>query len=310
MSLLAQVKKGRVEKPIFALLYAQSKVGKTTFAGSSPDPLFLDLEDSSEHLDNVTRLGSDKLTTYEQVISLLHELLKEDKIAFKSIVVDSCDRLELRIHERVCRDNNCHAIEDIGFSKGYIHALPYWTEVLKLLRMIQQKHKTHIILIGHALVKKFTDPYKNESYDRYEIKLHHKAADIVKESVDMILFMRKDVAIMKEGKGQGAKTKAFNVDERLMHTQLEPAFDAGSRIPLPSSFEVPEHNGFKVLLDLAKSAKEISAQDLHKQCSAAILKVKDEETRKTMQEYVDAHKDDKGALQASLERIISKTKEH
>jgi hypothetical protein len=309
MSILSQANRGRIEKPIFALLYAQSKVGKTTFAASSPDPLFLDLEDSSEHLD-VARLGSDKLTTYEQVIGLLQEILKEDKIPYKSIVIDSCDRLELRIHERVCRDNECHAIEDIGFSKGYIHALPYWTEILKLLRQIQQKHKVHVILIGHALVKKFTDPYKNESYDRYEIKLHHKAADIVKESVDMILFMRKDVAIMKEGKGQGAKTKAFNVDERLMHTQLEPAFDAGSRIALPSSFEVPEHNGFKVLLDLTKVAKDLTAADLYKQCCAAILNVKDEESRKTIKDYVDKHKNDKGAMQASLERIIAKTREH
>lgn len=309
MSLLSRATTGAIDKPIFALLYAQSKVGKTTFAGSSPNPFFLDLEDSSEHISNIKRLGSDDLTSYERVIDLFDEILALPQWDRESIIIDSLDRLETRIHERVCRDHNCHAIEDIGYSKGYIHALPYWTEILSLLRRVQKKHKVHVVLIGHALVKKFQDPYLNESYDRYEIKLHHKAADMVKESVDMILFMRKDVAIKKEGKGSMAKTKAFNVEERLIHTQLEPAFDAGSRITLPSSFEVPETNGFNVLLKLVEDAKEVSAADLYDQCQRAIKRVTDKETAGAMTEYVDKHKEDKGALQAALERITQKLRE-
>jgi len=309
MSLLSRAKSGVIQKPPFMLVYAQSKVGKTTFAASAKDPLFLDFEDSSEHL-SVTRLSSEDLPSYEATIDLLSEMRDAPKLDFGALVADSLDRLEMRIHERVCRDHKVVAIEDIGFSKGYIHALPYWQEILSLMRQIQQKHSIPVILIGHALVKKFQDPYLNEAYDRYEIKLHWKAADLVKESVDMILFMRKDVAIKKEGRGTMAKTKAFNVEERLIHTQLEPAFDAGSRISLPSSFVVPEHNGFAVLEELIKSAKEATPADLYKQCCQAIKKVTDQETRKTMQDYVDQHKEDKSSLTSALERIQAKTKEH
>lgn len=307
MSLLSQTTAGKIDKPIFALIYAESKVGKTTFAASSPKPLFLDFEDSSEHL-NVTRLGSDKLPSYDAVTILLQEILDEDTIPYQSLTLDSLDRLELRIHEKVCKDHECHAIEDIGWSKGYIHALPYWADILKLLRLIQIKHKTHIILIGHALVKKFNDPYLNEGYDRYQIKLHHKAADIVKESVDMILFIRNEVAIKKEGKGPMAKTKAFNIEERYMHTQLEAAFDAGSRTPLPSKFAIPEHNGFDTLLGHYKNAKDLTADDLYEQCLEAIKKVVDEDTRKTMKDYIDKHKEDQGTLTVALERIKDKTR--
>ena len=179
-----------------------------------------------------------------------------------------------------------------------------------LLRQIQRKHKTHIIIIGHADKRKFQDPYLNEAYDRYQIKLHHKAADIVKESVDMILFMRKEVAIKKEGKGSNVKIKAFNVEERVIHTQLEPAFDAGSRMPLPASFEVPENGGFQKLLQLVNDAKEFSAEDLFKQCFEAIKRVQDEDTRLLMHEHISKNKENAGQLRAALDRILAKTKEH
>jgi len=314
MGLLSQVSKGKLNKPIFGLIYAKSKVGKSTFVASAPDVLFLDFENSTE-LMNVERLSSEVLCDYEAVVTLLEELVDAEKIDYKSIGLDSLDRLELLIHDKVVRSceetsgKSYGTIADIGYKQGYIFALPYWTEILGLLRQIIRKHKTHVMLIGHANVVKYTDPYLNEGYDKYEIKLHHKAADLIKESIDMILFMRKDIAIKKEGKGNFQKTKAYNVDERFIHTQLEAAFDAGSRIPLPKFFEVPEENGFQILLDHAKEARELSPKDLLDQIEIALKRVEDEDDVKNLNEYIKKNKDNAAVLRATLTRILDKTKE-
>lgn len=309
MSYLAQATSGPIDRPVFALIYAQSKVGKSTLGASAPMAQFLDFEDSSEHL-NVSRLGSDVLTSFDITIAVLKEIRdSDDSYPFRSLVLDSADKLEGMIHRHVVKTindedgKNFNSVEDIGYAKGYIYALPYWTEILSLLREIQILKKMHIIIIGHANVKRFNDPYLNEGYDRFEIKLHHKAADLIKESVDMILFMRKEVSIVKD---RNKKVKAFNVDERRIFTQMEPAFDAGSRVSLPASFPIPEKNGFDVLLNHIKDARELTPMDLVKKCLFAIEKVNDDDMKKEMTNSVQENKNDISKLRMILEMIDQK----
>ena len=302
MGLMDRISTGKVDLPVFCCLYAQIGVGKTTFAASAPDVLFLDYEHSSDNLD----VAREHIDNFEAGMQTLNDLLLDDH-PFKSLVIDTVDQLEGCVHRQVARDEGKQSIDDIGFQKGYMYALAYWDQILKKLNEIRIKKKMHIILLGHANVKRFNDPYLNEGYDRFEIKLHHKAADLIKEQVEMLLFARKDVSIKKERSG---KIKAVNVTERLIHTQLEVAFDAKNRIGLPSSFEMPEKGCFQLLQQYISNARGETPEELYKQCCEATKRILDEDVRKDIQAYIDKNKTFTNTLRSALDRIVAKTKEH
>lgn len=302
MSMLQQAQKGKVSSPVFMALYSMSGIGKSTFASTAPNVIFGDAERSTDNIDT-TRVHLD---SWSDVINFVRELQTEPH-DFKTVCLDTVDKIEIFIHEQVAKDEGKKSIDDIGYGRGYGLALSYWEDLLKELDKLRFNNGMNVILLSHAQVKRFNDPYLNEPYDRYELKLHAKASDLIKESVDLLLFARKDTVI-KEERGTGRK-KAIDVDERVMHTQLEAAFDAKNRIGLPAKITMDESMGFNVLQEYIDAASGETPEDLYKQCKEAIKRIEEEETRDTMTAYINKHKKDTNTLRLCLERIQSKTKE-
>ena len=90
MSLLDNVSKGKIKKPILAVVYGPDGVGKSTFAASAPHPIFLGTEDGTSHLD-VTRFPTPQ--NFEDVFRAIKEL-SESKHDYKTLVIDTLDWLE------------------------------------------------------------------------------------------------------------------------------------------------------------------------------------------------------------------------
>jgi len=228
MSILKQVVKGRLNAPYLVLIYGVEGIGKTTFAAYSPNPIFLGTERGSSFLD-VARFP--KVEDFDGVMKSLQSLLDEDH-NYKSLVIDSLDWLEPIVHKKVLADKGKGktAIEDIGFAKGYVWALDYWRQILKVLDEIRSKKGMNIILTGHSIVKTFHDPNLTDGYERYQLKLHDKASALVKEFVDFVLFATFEATILFD---EGKKNRARGEGKRLLHTQHRPSFDAKSRIAIP-----------------------------------------------------------------------------
>lgn len=305
-SLLGQEISGFVKKPLFVLAHAEKGVGKTTFAASAPDCYFFDVEESTLSMPQVTRVSP---KSFEDIMDTLVEMesLPVGSFKWKSLAFDSADRMEALIHKCVAQDYQKADINDIAYKQGFIYALEYWQKFVNLCKAIRDKHGTHIIILCHTVKKKFEDPIINSSYDRFEIKLHHKAADLLTELSELVLFARKDVAV-KVDKGQ-AKGKAVNFDERFLHTQLHVAYDAKNRIGLPAKIPMPENGSFGILLDYYDKASGETPEQVYDQCCEAIKRILDEDIRKTMQDYVDQNKTNLNTLRQALDRILARTKE-
>lgn len=296
MSLLEKVVKGKIRKPVFMCIYGTSGIGKTTFAASSPKPLFLATEEGTNELD-VARL---QVNSWGDMKGALSELLEVDT-DFESVCIDSLDHLESLIFKEVAKDHGKTAIEDIGYAKGYIYALEYWKEFLTLLKDVRDTKKKHIIMISHAHVKTFTDPHYNEAYDRFELKMHKKASDLIKENVDLLLFARKDVAFKKE-KG-ATKAKVFDMDNRLLYTELEAAFDAKNRFGLPSKIDFPAHGAFKILDDAISNCHGENSESLLRQIGEVMKRVDDKETLDKAKTFVKENGENIPALRKTLQRL-------
>lgn len=226
MTLLSQVKRGKIAVPRLVLIYGSDGVGKSSFGADAPKPVFLGTEDGTANLD-VARFPAPK--TFDDVIHAVKELTNE-KHEFETLVIDSLDWLEPLVWAKACQDNSWKTIEDPGYGKGFVYANRLWLQLMEALKELRSKQKLNIILIAHSHVKPYNDPAQPVPYDRHVLKLNDKAAALWREFVDCVLFATFEVFVKKEGQ----KGRAFGEGARIIHTERRPGFDAKNRMNLPT----------------------------------------------------------------------------
>jgi len=155
--------------------------------------------------------------------------LQTEKHEFDSVVLDSLDWVEPLIWKAVCDEGKVETIEQYagGYGKGYVRALDLWRTLLKELSALNEK--MHVLLIGHAQIKSFQDPELPTAYDRYQLKINDKAAALVREAADAVLFARFETELVKTN----GKTRAYGDGKRIMYTESRPGWDAKNRFNLP-----------------------------------------------------------------------------
>ena len=229
MKLLEKVMSGKTPAPRRVMLYGTHGIGKSTFASSAPNPVFLQTEDGLGEID------CDKFpvaTTFHEAMKGLSELYTEPH-PYQTVVIDSLDWLERLIWAEVCRKRNVESIEDIGYAKGYIFALTQWREFLEGLTALRADRGMTAILIAHARIERFENP-ETESYDRYVPRLHKLAAAVVQEWCDEVLFATYRVHTKQNDEGFNRKrTQGIGTGERIIRTQERPAHVAKNRLNLP-----------------------------------------------------------------------------
>lgn len=217
------------------LIYGIAGLGKTTFGAESPSPIFICTEDGLGGLEVDTFPPA---KSYRDVIDAIAALYTSEH-DYKTVVLDSLDHLEPLIWKHLCdvyvgpKGERYSSIEEFGYGKGYIEALDLWREILTGLDALRNEKGMTIILIGHTEVKRFESP-TSASYDRYQIKLHKRASELVQESVDCVLFADYQTVIEKEEKGFGAtKSRGISTGKRYVFTQGAPGYLAKNRYNLP-----------------------------------------------------------------------------
>ena len=226
-------------QPHFIILYGPDGVGKTTFAAQFPKPIFIGNETglASPDLRRVPKFPPAK--DLSDIQGALQDLLTLSTTTpspkFETLVLDSLDWLEILIHEKICAQEGVQNIDQAfgGYGKGHSEVFKVWTKIRPYFEALRNEKKMNIVLIAHAQVKTFNNPFTNSSYDRYSIKLHEKSAAYLREAADCVLFANYKVAT--QGK-ENAKHKAFGDGSRMIYTQWRPAFDAKNRLGLEYSF--------------------------------------------------------------------------
>jgi len=155
--------------------------------------------------------------------------LQLEKHDFDSVVLDSLDWVEPLIWKSVCDEGKVETIEQYagGYGKGYVRTLDLWRTLLKELSVLNEH--MHVLLIGHAQIKSFQDPELPTAYDRYQLKINDKAAALVREAADAVLFARFETELVKTN----GKTRAYGEGNRIMYTESRPGWDAKNRFNLP-----------------------------------------------------------------------------
>ena len=210
-------------QPPKLVLYGPAAMGKSTFAAQAPNVIFANVEKGLKYINT----KGIEINNYQDMLDLITALLTQEHDR-QTLAVDTVDWLERLVFEQVCSEHHVKSIEDIGYGKGYMFALDLWEELLQGFDELHKAKGMAIILLGHSQVKKYEDP-AGAGYDRYQLKLHNKAADLITEWSDALLFVN-DKAIVTEEKEGFAKVKKAKASSRIMFTTSgNPAFIAKNR---------------------------------------------------------------------------------
>lgn len=222
------------DNPPRLVVYGSGGIGKSTFASSAPDTVFLDIENGLDGIES----AKIKIKTWQDVLDAITALHEQDH-EFKTLAVDSIDWLERIIHKQVAIEDGKEHIEELGYGRGYKLAVDLWNQFLQGLNSLRDNKQMAIILLAHEQVKRFNDPTM-DSYDRYALKLHDSASSIIFEWADAVMFAREKVHIVKEDGGFNKEIKKAKSigGMRVLQTVNNPAYMAKHRASLALPDEI------------------------------------------------------------------------
>jgi len=233
--------------PPRALIYGPPGIGKTTLAAEWPLPVFLQIEDGTPSDLALQSFG--RLTTYDEVMEAIAALYTEEH-QYRTLVLDSLDKLEPLVWAKVCADNQWQNIETPGYGKGYALTDSYWRDILEGASALRRDKNMGVVYIAHSSIETVNDPLTS-SYSQYNIRLHKRAVGLMQDEVDAILFINQDVALLqndpKAKSGPGARVRAAGGGNRWIHSSPRPAYIAKNRYGLPDKVQYEKGKGYDVL---------------------------------------------------------------
>jgi len=237
MSLLSQVKSAKQNRPRRVILYGVEGIGKSTWAAGAPSPIFISTEDGISDIDVP---AFPQATEFANVMQATYELSREDH-QFKTVVLDSADWFEKFIFSQVCTDTGAKTINDpynneVNYGKGYDLAMVLWDAWIELADRCRDRGM-NVVLIAHCHTPKFKDP-SNESYNRYEPKMHKTTSERIREWCDEVLFANYETYTQEKTEGFSKRTIAVGTGSRVLYTTEMPSHKAKNRLGMPPTISM------------------------------------------------------------------------
>lgn len=230
---MLNITKGKIDRAQKTVVYGPEGIGKTSLAAKFPDPLIIDTEGGTAHMD-VRRI--DKPQSWEELLAIVKEVASTPGVC-RTLVIDTADWAEQLVVAYVLKKYGQPSIESFGFGKGYTYV---GEEFSKLLALCDQVIAAgiHVVITAHAKMRKFEQPDEMGAYDRWELKLSKQVAPLLKEWSDFLFFCNFQTFVVKTE----SKTVKAQGGKRVIYTTHHPAWDAKTREPLPEMLDLDYKN--------------------------------------------------------------------
>jgi hypothetical protein len=233
---MTQLIRGKKRKPLAMVIYGVPGVGKSSLAAGAPNPIFLGPEEN----DELSVLRFPKTTTYAQVMSYLDELIagKHKSENIQTVVLDSIDAVERLITKEICDSEPGKTMETArkGYGKAWSESAAKLWALKEKLVTLRDQGQYNIIVIGHSIKNKFSDPLLATEYDTFEMCLHKgKKMDCNSFFIDWastVLFCN-----WKNYKSEDGNY-AVSLGKREILTEYRPSHIAKNRFNFPYSIDM------------------------------------------------------------------------
>lgn len=238
------------------VVYGPEGIGKSTLVAEMPQPVWLDVEGGTNQLP-VARMP--RPTSWSMLTDEVRAV-RDGEVPCSTLVVDTADAAEALCTRAVCAAHGWQGVEDAGYGKGYTYLAEEFGKLLDALGEVVDGG-TNVVVVSHAIMRKFERPDESGAFDRFELKLSKKVAPMVKEWADMVLFCdyKTYVTVGKDGKAKASG------GSRVIRTTHNPCWDAKNRFGLPD--ELPMRIG-ELPPELAAVVPDMRAGAAHAQDNA------------------------------------------
>lgn len=248
-----KVSQGKVQRAQKVVVYGPEGIGKTTLASRFPDPLFIDTEGGTNHLD--VRRADPSPTSWTMLMGYVSEVASDPSLC-STLVIDTADWAERLCIEHVLAAHNAKGVEDFGYGKGYTYVKEEFGRLLDRLTDVVGAG-VNVVVTAHAQIRKFEQPDELGAYDRWELKLTRQTAPLLKEWSDMLLFCNYETIVVRPDKKDGGHAKAQG-GKRVMYTDHSAAWDAKNRCGLPPKLDMDFAQISHYIPDMRQTAGPVS----------------------------------------------------
>lgn len=243
---LASVRKATTSKPPRVLIYGAPGDGKTTFAASFPNPIFIQTEDGTPTGVEFDTFG--RVKDFSSVMEAIGSLY-EGEHSYKTLVIDSISSLQPMIFSETCARGDekgvaKKSIEEFPYGKGYVFAQRVLAEFIDGVNALRDERNMAIVLIAHAQIRRYDDP-ENVSYDQFAIDMHNKLSPIIERDMDCIFLLKKQTSIKTQDIGfNKERAYAEGGGSIFIHTESRPAYVAKNRMGMPHKIRLEKAGGY------------------------------------------------------------------
>ena len=256
---MLNITSGRVARPQKLVLYGVEGIGKTSLAAQTPDPLFIDTEGGTAHLD-VRRLQ--KPQSWSELISLINEVADTPEVC-KTLVIDTADWAEQMAIDHICQKYKQPGLESFGYGKGYTFLAEEFSRMLAACDDVILSGK-NVVITAHARQRRVELPDETGGFDVWGLKLSKQCAPLLKEWPDALLFINYKTYVVatdtNSHKAQGGK--------RVIYTSHSPVWDAKNRHNLPEELDLSYASIASIFGDSSDTVRTTSSAEAHKSAPA------------------------------------------
>lgn len=236
------------------VIYGTEGIGKSTLASCFPNPIFSDVEGSTDEMDVVrTPKPSSWTMLLEQAT-----YFKKNPNELGTWVIDTADWAEKLCRDHVCSKAGKTGIEDFGYGKGYVYLEEEFGKLLNSCSELLPLG-VNVVFTAHAAMKRVEQPDEMGAYERWELKLEKKTAPLLKEWADIVLFCNyKTHVINVDGQGAAKGKNKVQGGSRVIYTAHHPCWDAKNRHGLPEELKM-EYSSIAHCFQLSKPVQPVQS---------------------------------------------------
>lgn len=216
---LAELNKAKQHPPII-VLHGHEGTGKSTTANGFPNAFWLNLENSTYDFEPYQVQVP---ANYGALMEML-EALQEQEHDFKTLIIDTLDKLEIMMTASVCNANGWNSISDPDWGKGYSARTTEFQKFWSIIKDLNTRRNMVIVLIAHSVVVPVTDPIL-PSYDKHTLNIYKTENAFVRREADLIGYCMIEAFTTTDG----TRNLATTAGERQIRTHPNPAYDAKTR---------------------------------------------------------------------------------
>ena len=156
MSLSNLVQTGSVQKPVNMLLHGVHKIGKTTFARTAPNPIFI----TGEEIEEVEEAKLPKCLDWNDVLKYA-KMIRDEDHNYETLVIDTVDSFQDLLFKHIMKEDGASdmAVARGGYGKSYSYAKDQMIAFRdEYLVPIREKRNMNIILLCHSTKNKIENP--------------------------------------------------------------------------------------------------------------------------------------------------------